>query len=66
MGIKITKETLEKIYKDYEANKSKIPKNKSKGVNLNNINNILKKNFINKKNINEKNKKISEKYKIKD
>ena len=23
MGIKITKETLEKIYKDYEANKSK-------------------------------------------
>ena len=44
MGIKITKETLEKIYKDYEANKSKIPKNKSKGVNLNNINNILKNN----------------------
>ena len=66
MGIKITKETLEKTYKDYEANKSKIPKNKSKGGNLNNINNILKKNFINKKNINEKNKKISEKYKIKD
>ena len=66
MGIKITKETLEKIYKDYEANKSKIPKNKSKGGNLNTINNMLKKNFINKKNINEKNKKISEKYKIKD
>ena len=43
MGIKITKETLEKIYKDYEANKSKIPKNKSKGGNLNTINNILKK-----------------------
>ena len=56
MGIKITKETLEKIYKDYEANKGKIPKNKPKAVNKNNIDNILKKNFIN--NINNKNSSI--------
>ena len=55
MGIKITKETLEKIYKDYEANKSKIQKNKPKYDNRNNIDNILKKNFIN----NNENKKLS-------
>ena len=29
MGIKITKETLQKIYKDYEENKNKIKKNKN-------------------------------------
>ena len=56
MGIKITKETLEKIYKDYEANKAKIPKNKQKNDNIKNINHILKTNFINN-NINVKNKK---------
>ena len=56
MGIKITKETLEKIYKDYEANKTKIQKTKQKIDNLNNINYILKTNFINN-NISVKNKK---------
>ena len=45
MGIKITKETLEKIYKDYEANKSKIPKAKPKIEISNNINDILKRNL---------------------
>ena len=48
MGIKITKETLEKIYKDYEANKSKIPKTKPKNENKNTINEIIKRNLINK------------------
>ena len=48
MGIKITKETLEKIYKDYEANKSKIPKTKPKNENKNTINEIIKRNIINK------------------
>ena len=47
---------LEKIYKDYEANKTKIQKNKQKIDNLNNINYILKTNFINN-NISVKNKK---------
>ena len=58
MGIKITKETLEKIYKDYEANKSKIPKNKPKIENKNTINEIIKRNIIN--NNLRKNKKLSE------
>ena len=49
MGMKITKETLDKIYKDYEANKGKIPKNKPKNENRYNINDILKKNLINNK-----------------
>ena len=49
MGIKITKETLEKIYKDYEANKSKIPKPKPKIEISNKINDILKRNLINNK-----------------
>ena len=56
MGIKIAKETLEKIYKDYEANKTKIPKTKPIIDNINNINHILKTNFINN-NISVKNKK---------
>ena len=46
MGIRITKETLEKIYKDYEANKSKLKNNQQKVDNINNINDILKKNII--------------------
>ena len=50
MGIKITKETLQKIYKDYEENKNKIKKNKNIPKNKNNINDILKKNFINNNN----------------
>ena len=50
MGIKITKETLQKIYKDYEENKNKIKKNKNITQNKNNINDILKKNFINNNN----------------
>ena len=58
MGIKITKETLEKIYKDYEANKSKIPKSKPKIEIKNNINDIIKRNLIN--NNLAKNKKLSE------
>ena len=58
MGIKITKETLEKIYKDYEANKSKIPKAKPKIEVKNTINEIIKRNLIN--NISEKNNKLSE------
>ena len=58
MGIKITKETLEKIYKDYEANKSKIPKIKPKNENKNTLNEIIKRNLINK-NLG-KNKKLSE------
>ena len=48
--MKISKETLEKIYKDYESNKGKIPKKKPKNENKNNINDILKKNLINIKN----------------
>ena len=58
MGIKITKETLAKIYKDYEANKSKIPKTKPKINNKNTINEIIKRNLIN--NNLEKNKNLSE------
>ena len=58
MGIKITKETLEKIYKDYEANKSKIPKTKPKTEKKNTINEIIKRNIIN--NNLDKNKKLSE------
>ena len=43
MGIKITKEKLEKIYNDYELNKSKIPKRKPKKENIsNNITDIFK------------------------
>lgn len=57
MGIKITKETLEKIYQDYEANKSKIPKPKPKIEISNKINDILKRNLI--RNNTQKNK-ISE------
>jgi hypothetical protein len=53
MGIKITKEKLEKIYKDYELKKSKIPKRKPKKENINNnITDIFKKHLFknNKKN----------------
>ena len=58
MGIKITKETLEKIYKDYNGNKSNIPKSKIIKDNTNNLNYIIKTNLIiNNVDINE-NKKI--------
>lgn len=52
MGIKITKEKLERIYKDYELSQSKNPKRKPKKENINNnITDIFKKYlFKNKKN----------------
>jgi hypothetical protein len=48
MGITITKENLENIYKNYEAFKHKIKKNKSSPIRqkTNNINEILKENLI--------------------
>ena len=58
MGIKITKETLEKIYKDYEANKSRIPKTKPKIEMKNTIDEIIKRNIFN--NNSEKNKRKPE------
>ena len=58
MGIVITKETLGKIYKDYEANKSKVLNNNKKIENINNINDIFKNELFN--NNNKKDKNISE------
>ena len=54
MGIKITKEKLEKIYKDYELNKAKIQKRKPKKENIpnNNITDIFKKHLFKNNKIN--------------
>jgi len=54
MGIKITKEKLERIYKDYELSQSKIPKRKPKKENIsNNITDTFKK-YLFKNNKNNK------------